>query len=97
MDIAKLFRVVVIGGALLTANGCSDQEDDTDDSTDPALSELPDATPEGGPDPDPQNADASVEELENCGFCPNEICCEIDDAGNSTLIDGFECCWATSC
>lgn len=34
--------------------------------------------------------------LEECGFCPNEMCCVTDESGTHT-VPGLMCCWGTSC
>lgn len=34
--------------------------------------------------------------LEECGFCPNELCCVTDESGTHTA-PGMMCCWGTSC
>jgi hypothetical protein len=34
--------------------------------------------------------------LENCGICPNELCCVTDESGTHT-VPGMMCCWGTSC
>jgi hypothetical protein len=92
MDISKLFGVLVLGGSLLV--GCDDADPGEPDPADAATAQGP--TGEDGGEA-PEVADAGGEEGEDCGFCPNEICCEIDAEGQSTTRDGFVCCWGTTC
>jgi hypothetical protein len=92
MDVSKLFNVLVVGGAVLTAGGCDED----------APVEVPDAraanAPGGdaGQDATPAQVDAAPTELMECGFCPND-CCVMDEHGMSVPKDGFVCCWGTSC
>lgn len=96
MDIAKLFGVLVVGGALLV--GC-------DSEGQPAPADANGVNASGAADAAPGAADAAAgaadsaptTELQECGFCPNEACCEYDDEGVGSTKAGFECCWGTTC
>ncbi len=94
MDHHKLFRVLVIGGAVL-GTGCF--EDDAPVATGDAAV-VSDA---GDTDQSTAIADAAPEAVDaaltECGFCPNEICCGTDESGASQLREGLVCCWSTSC
>lgn len=93
MDIGKLFGVLVVGGALLTTGpGCKQEEESG--KPDASTANVP--AHDGGQDAMPDGADASSEELIECGFCPND-CCVTDEHGNSAAKEGFVCCWGTSC
>ncbi len=52
----------------------------------------PDATTFDAGAADAVAAAAATGDLTNCGFCPNEMCC---DEGET--LPGFQCCWGTSC
>jgi hypothetical protein len=92
MDVSKLFNVLVVGGAMLTAGGCS--EDDPVETPDASAANAP--AGDAGPDATPGQVDAAPTELMECGFCPND-CCVLDEHGMSVPKDGFVCCWGTSC
>ena len=98
MDIGRLFNVLVVGGALVTF-GCTGEDDNgkNEDELEVRDEESADASPSVA-DATSSLPDAleGSEELENCGFCPNE-CCVTDELGNSAEKPGFECCWGTSC
>jgi len=100
MDHAKLFGVLVLGGAMLglgcgsSAPGPLDAASD-DDAVSPAG--------DGG-----ARADAAAviaddtgstgdSGLEECGFCPNVECCETGPDGTPRERPGLVCCWSTSC
>lgn len=103
MNISKLFRVLVIGGAML---GCDEPEvppTDTELVTDAGMGDAMagdamrgDAMPtdSGMSEPDATATDSGGPAAPmNGGFCPNEIGCDEDGEPR----DGFECCWGTSC
>jgi hypothetical protein len=46
---------------------------------------------------DAGNGTADAGPLEECGFCPNDLCCVDDGTGSLMVRDGFACCWGTSC
>jgi len=95
MHPSKLFKVLVLGGSVLIS-GCD--EDTPADAlsqradADPMLEEPPPMTEPEMPDV----ADPAPVPLAPC-FCDSSACCERDEAGNGTLQEGFECCWATTC
>ena len=86
MEIGKLFRVLVVGGASLAVHGCvTSDESDPDASQDAAaadVSVMPDAT----------EADAGEVEAALCFCNSTPECCD-----GSEVVEGFECCWGTSC
>ena len=110
MHHSKLFQVLVIGSGLALA-GCGDepkasssannstptnssqpttQNDSTNSSDSSANSNT--ETPNDSTD----DSSANSEELENC-FCNTQPdCCEEVD-GASEVVDGFVCCWGTTC
>ena len=100
MDCRKLFQVLVIGGAML---GCTEsvQTLDSGPTNEGGDSSASDArAPAADSTVLAQDSDASVPtngDPVDCGFCPNEVCCESDESGSSELRDGFVCCWGTSC
>lgn len=113
MDHRKLFHVLVIGGALLGAGctdatppEVARDDASTGDPADAAARELADAAT-AGDDAGPPSADAApagdasasadAGELVECGFCPNDACCETDESGASRTREGMMCCWSTSC
>jgi len=84
-DPSKLFRVLVMGGAMLgTACVSAPAEVGSDGST-------PDAAADNG-------EDAGAVEDELC-FCPGpeSTCCEAGPGGASVPREGIMCCWGTSC
>lgn len=106
----KLFKVLVIGGALMGA--ACDEPTPTRDAGDPPSSDAAPggdsavATSDGGDatvrsdatvPSDGATAQADAGELMECGFCPNEHCCVTDDSGESHAREGMVCCWGTSC
>lgn len=93
MDVSKLFNVLVVGGAMLTAGGCT--EDDPVETPDARAANAPPGA-DAGQDAAPAQVDAAPTELMECGFCPND-CCVMDEHGMSVPKDGFVCCWGTSC
>lgn len=104
MDHRKLFQVLVVGGALL---GASCREEDEERAVVDAGAEA-DAGPTPVVDAGGGGGDAGLAGdagqlpeadagLEECGFCPNDVCCETGEDGVSRVRDGFMCCWGTSC
>lgn len=95
MDTKKLFHALVIGGALLAA-GCESETSREPDAATPedARAPLADAALADTGVPSPNAGDAGLME---CGFCPNEECCETAEDGTSRERDGLVCCWGTSC
>ena len=83
----KLFNVLVLGGAMLGL-GCVESAPPAEDAGD---SPVADSGPGVAP-----GADAG-DELMECGFCPNDVCCDTDAAGESVTRPGMMCCWGTSC
>ena len=111
MDHGKLFRILVIGGAVLGA-GCLE----TATPAGPEDAGARDAGAEGVADAGSADggsaevADAGsgetdsgvatppdAGELMECGICPNVECCETDESGASHERPGLVCCWGTSC
>lgn len=93
MDATRLFGVLVLGGAMIGL-GCSDDAAPDPDPPDPAAEDGgPPAVDAGGP----ADAGGAPGELIECGFCPNDECCEVDADGNSRTRAGLMCCWGTSC
>ncbi len=91
-DVAKLFKVLVIGGAMLA---CDEPVDPLADAhvTDGGVMN------DGGVAEDSATEDGAVNDsavsdsgLIDGGFCPNETACE-----GGVLREGFECCWMTTC
>ncbi|MBN8616653.1 MAG: hypothetical protein J0L92_39070 [Deltaproteobacteria bacterium] len=81
MEHSKLFKVLVVSGAAL-ASGCgavapSGGED--------ARLEEPDAPAVGDAAAGATGPADDAGALENCGICPNEICCVTDESGTHTL------------
>jgi hypothetical protein len=98
MDHSKLFRVLVIGGAML-GTGCVEtpppaEIDAASDPEDGGEIAREDAPPAAMDDAGGAGADSGLVE---CGFCPNEVCCEDDGAGGMRTRPGMMCCWSTSC
>ena len=101
MHRSKLFRALVIDGAMTAASlmGCGDesttnpqQPGGDGSSTSQDDSTTAQETSEASTD-DQTTADA---ELSPC-FCNTQPeCCEEVD-GEAQAVDGFECCWGTSC
>lgn len=93
MNHGKLFRVLVMGGAMWAA-GCETNDEDGpiagDDASPPAVDAAPVTADAQAP-----SSDAGA--LTECGFCPNEECCVTDDEGSSHTREGMMCCWGTSC
>lgn len=90
MDTKKLFHALVMGGALLAA-GC-----ESEDAADGGGGQPDDATApvaDGGVAPSDVDAAPPME----CGFCPNEACCETAEDGTAREREGLVCCWGTSC
>ncbi len=90
MDHGKLFGVLVIGGAMLACGGSGPSAVDA-------------ATPnrDGGNanDAAPTADDAATTDdagAMQCGFCPNEACCEMGPDGPRER-PGLVCCWGTTC
>lgn len=108
MEYAKLWRVLVIGGAML-GMGCrqeaappatdaggelSDAATGTDAATGQDAAAMPGQDAAVGVDAGGADAgDAPVQ----CGICPNEECCVTDEMGTSSVREGMICCWGTSC
>lgn len=86
MKIARLFHVLVVGGSLLAATSCSD---DDSSQADGAAGAADSATP--GPDGAGGGDGGAI--LNQC-FCDtqHDTCCE-----GTEVRPGFECCWSTSC
>ncbi len=102
MDASKLFKVLVIGGAMLglacepAAVPDEDGGDARDAAPTPGDAALADAaSPEDGGSAVAPGGDAG-EPIE-CGLCPNDDCCETAADGTSTTRPGMMCCWGTSC
>lgn len=91
MDPQKLFRVMVVGGALLV--GC--REEDLADAGDDRSSDSG-APQDVGAAPDVAAADGGGEPMD-CGLCPNTECCVTDGSGVAHEREGMMCCWGTSC
>jgi hypothetical protein len=96
--------VLVIGGSVLV--GCADDRGDRtapvtiDDAATGGDATAGDAAAPGdggalGDASTDTSADAATAVVP-C-FCSPEACCEVDEQGNSTVQDGFECCWGTTC
>lgn len=97
MDHHKLFRVLVIGGAVL-GTGCLEEEAPVATADAAVVSDASAALDAARPTPTADAAAAPADAaLTECGLCPNEICCETDESGASQLREGFMCCWSTSC
>lgn len=106
MDAEKLFRVLVIGGAMLSV-GCVEEAPAPVDGAAPAARDasalVSDAAPMSELDArvSPIGVDASspvdAGEPVECGLCPSEECCETDASGNSHERAGLMCCWGTAC
>jgi len=92
MRIDRLFHVLVVmsGTSALTACDSKDdrrderREDHPDAAVDAADSTADGATstPDGG-------------EAAPC-FCDTQTCCD-RSSGTPHVLDGFECCWSTTC
>ncbi len=91
MNHTKLFRVLVMGGAMLAA-GC-ETEDGGDDGV---VGDDASAPVDASPAVDAQAAASDGGALMECGFCPNEECCVTDEDGTHER-EGLMCCWGTSC
>ena len=108
MHRSKLFQVLVIGSGLALA-GCGDEPKSSpkSDNSTPTNSSQPTTpsdstdnsnatTPNDSSDDSSDDSSANSGELENC-FCNTQPeCCEEVD-GESQVVEGFECCWGTSC
>ncbi len=103
MRSARLFRVMVIGGALL---GCGT----ADQGTQPLQQRTQESPPDSGPVFDAGTAadaaaaaDAEATVTPDTGvepspcICSPTRCCEPGAGGASVVQAGFECCWGTSC
>ena len=90
MRIDRLFHVLVVMSgvpaiAACEAEGDHDRRDDRVDAAGDAAASTPDgatATPDGG-------------EAAPC-FCDTQACCD-RSTGTPHVLDGFECCWGTTC
>lgn len=89
MDTKKLFHALVMGGALLAA-GC-----ESEDAADGGGGQPEDATAPIADGRAPSDVDAAPPM--ECGFCPNEACCETAEDGTAREREGLVCCWGTSC
>jgi len=89
MDHRKLFNVLVLGGAMLGL-GCLEEDPPPPEDAGAAMSD------DAGADVD-ASAGGDAGGLMECGFCPNEACCETDASGTSRTRAGMMCCWGTSC
>lgn len=87
MDLSRLFKVLVIGGAVL---GCSDETTPTDASNAGPDAPSVDTSVQADSAAADTNADVPAVEGTLC-FCPAD-CCE----GGEPKA-GIECCWSTSC
>ena len=94
MDHAKLFGVLVIGGAML-GEGCSGSAPSPVDAATSDAARRP--TEDGGAQADAAMGAADGAALEECGFCPNVACCETGADGTPRERAGLVCCWGTSC
>jgi len=83
MEHSKLFNVLVASGAALAA-GCGGVAPTGGEPDAPAVADAGEAFAD----------DAGA--LENCGICPNELCCVTDESGTHT-VPGMMCCWGTNC
>jgi hypothetical protein len=86
MEIAKLFRVLVVGGASVAA-ACTPSED-------PPVEEdasVADASADAMMSADAVPTDDATGMATEC-FCNTTECCD-----GANLRDGFICCWGTSC
>lgn len=106
-DPSKLFRVLVLGGALL-GTGCVTEDPPALDAAAPVddAAAMADAAPESDAAPltaDGSASDAATPDLDGAApselcFCPGDgTCCETNAAGASVPRAGIECCWSTSC
>lgn len=98
MDPQKLFRVMVVGGALLV--GCREEEladagGDLGPDSGSADEDVGAAPEDAGVTTDVAATEAGGEPI-NCGICPNTECC-VTDASGAHERDGMMCCWGTSC
>lgn len=91
MKIDRLFHVLVVmcGAPAVSACESNDDRDErregsADAAADSATSSLDGATstPDGG-------------EVAPC-FCDTQTCCD-RSGGTPHVLDGFECCWSTTC
>lgn len=99
MDPQKLFQVLVVGGALLGV-GCTPEsmpEPEPEEDAAVSLDAGSDPADAGEAPADAGATPADAGEPMECGFCPNEVCCETDEEGNSSVREGLVCCWGTSC
>lgn len=88
MDIQKLFRVLVVGGASL-ASGCSTPSQPTSTGS-AGDDDVPDRVATAA-EPMADEPGAPAED-ETC-FCNDDAdCCDGDE-----VREGFTCCWSTSC
>lgn len=103
---SKLFRVLVLGGALFGAacttdesskTGASAPRDDAAAVSDEgvAVADADGADADGADAAEP-TVDATVER-ELCVCEAAGECCESDASGASTARPGIECCWGSSC
>ncbi len=112
MNFSKLFRVLVVGGSMLGCSD-DNESGRTDgmarnelDASQPSGKQADAAgTPDSANHEDASPAskpDASAGII-HCDFCnlPEAHgeggCCIDHEDGSSTLLEGFECCWNTSC
>jgi len=103
MDHGKLFKVLVIGGAML-GMGCLEESPSplADSGTALPDASMPSDASVVAPGDDAAigvdaGGDSDAGELIVCGICPNEECCETDEMGNAATRAGMLCCWGTSC
>ena len=95
MDQTRLFKVLVLGGAML-GMGCLEEAPapPPEDDGGAVIADAAMGTDAAMVIP---ATDAALQgdagELTECGFCPNEVCCHTD----GTTRAGMMCCWGTSC
>ncbi|MBA2540144.1 MAG: hypothetical protein H0V17_10955 [Deltaproteobacteria bacterium] len=83
MKLERLFHVLVVFGGASSA-ACNSEDDRRDRRQDPA----PDAT-------NPVDGVDGAAGLQPC-FCDVQVCCD-RTAEPAQVVDGFECCWSTTC
>ena len=92
MDTKKLFAALVLSSSL----ACTQSEREPANADAGSSPEDAESAPDTASPPMAPASDAGpqtpTDELQNCGFCPTEECCD-----DGVLLDGFECCWNSSC
>jgi hypothetical protein len=101
MRLERLFHVLVVMSGVSAVPACDSKDDDggqvhmdpADAGADGATA-TPDAAATATPDAG-TTATADGGELAPC-FCNMDSCCD-RSTEPATLLDGFECCWSTTC